>query len=235
MAKRDYDNWLISLEADNFSSFIKVWFAYLATVHEIILRSVNAEEKKQLLKEMRGDSYFLKKYKESHLHHINISESTKLSIIECYRTSKSHIQKIYPEYYFVTYYKKIEDNVLYTDIQSVIEQNEFVFKVRIEKDHLYIGILFEGDAPINTLLKKRYIDTKIPLIPDVKAIEILDSKLENCIFVGDSDVDIMTSSNAEIPCISVLWGYRDKEFLISKGAKHIAETTKDIEKILYLS
>lgn len=69
----------------------------------------------------------------------------------------------------------------------------------------------------------------------LKAIEILDSKLENCIFVGDSDVDIMTSSNAEIPCISVLWGYKDKEFLISKGAKHIAETTKDIEKILYLS
>ena len=29
--------------------------------------------------------------------------------------------------------------------------------------------------------------------------------------------------------------YKDKEFLISKGAKHIAETTKDIEKILYLS
>ena len=55
MAKRDYDNWLISLEADNFSSFIKVWFAYLATVHEIILKSVNAEEKKQLLKEMRGN------------------------------------------------------------------------------------------------------------------------------------------------------------------------------------
>ena len=72
-----------------------MWFAYLATVHEIILRSVNAEEKKQLLKEMRGDGDFLKKYKESHLHHINISESTKLSIIECYRTSKSHIQNIY--------------------------------------------------------------------------------------------------------------------------------------------
>ena len=176
MAKRDYDNWLISLEADNFSSFIKVWFAYLATVHEIILKSVNAEEKKQLLKEMRGDGDFLKKYKESHLHHINISESTKLSIIECYRTSKSHIQKIYPEYYFVTYYKKIEDNALYENIQSVIEQNEFTFKVKIKKDHLYIGILFDENAPINALLKKRYIDTKIPLIPDVKTIEILDNE-----------------------------------------------------------
>ncbi len=176
MAKRDYDNWLISLEADNFSSFIKVWFAYLATIHEIILKSVNAEEKKQLLKEMRGDGDFLKKYKESHLRHINISESTKLSIIECYRTSKSHIQKIYPEYYFVTYFKKIEDNVLYVDIQSIIEQNKFVFNVKIKKDHLSIGILFDENAPINALLKRRYIDAKIPLIPDVKTIEILDDE-----------------------------------------------------------
>ena len=69
----------------------------------------------------------------------------------------------------------------------------------------------------------------------IKAIEILDSKIENCIFVGDSDVDIKTANNANIPCISVLWGYRDKTFLEQNGANLFAETTKDIEKILYLS
>ena len=176
MPKRDYDNWLISLEADNFSSFIKVWFAYLATVHEIILKSVTAEEKKQLLKEMRGDGDFLKKYKEAHLPHINISESTKSSIIECYKASKSHIQETYPEYYFITYYRKIDDNVLYTDASAIIEQNDFTYKVKIEKDHLFIGLLFDENAPINALLKKRYVDAKIPLIPDVKTIEILDNE-----------------------------------------------------------
>lgn len=69
----------------------------------------------------------------------------------------------------------------------------------------------------------------------LKAIEIMGSSLNNCIFVGDSNVDIETADNANIPCISVLWGYRDKEFLIQKGAKFLAETPKDIEKILYLS
>lgn len=68
----------------------------------------------------------------------------------------------------------------------------------------------------------------------IKAIKYLGSKLNNCIFVGDSDVDIMTAQNANIPCISVLWGYRSKEFLIQKGAKLFAETPKDIEKNLYL-
>ena len=38
------------------------------------------------------------------------------------------------------------------------------------------------------------------------------------VYVGDSDVDIQTAANAGIPCISVLWGFRDKDFLIQHGA-----------------
>ena len=34
---------------------------------------------------------------------------------------------------------------------------------------------------------------------------------DNCIYVGDSEVDILTAKNAGFPCISVLWGFRDKE------------------------
>ena len=38
-------------------------------------------------------------------------------------------------------------------------------------------------------------------------------------YVGDSDVDIATAKNCGIPCISVLWGFRDKDFLIEHGAQ----------------
>lgn len=38
------------------------------------------------------------------------------------------------------------------------------------------------------------------------------------VYVGDSDVDIMTARNSGLPCISVLWGFRDREFLLSHGA-----------------
>ena len=47
----------------------------------------------------------------------------------------------------------------------------------------------------------------------LKAISELNSNIENCIFIGDSDVDIETAKNVGIPCISVLWGFRDEEFL----------------------
>ena len=38
------------------------------------------------------------------------------------------------------------------------------------------------------------------------------------VYVGDSDVDIETARNSGLPCISVLWGFRDKEFLLAHGA-----------------
>ena len=47
----------------------------------------------------------------------------------------------------------------------------------------------------------------------------LGSPREHAVYVGDSDVDIETAHNAGIPCISVLWGFRDKDFLIQHGAK----------------
>ena len=37
-------------------------------------------------------------------------------------------------------------------------------------------------------------------------------------YIGDSDVDIQTACNAGLPCISVLWGFRDRAFLEAHGA-----------------
>ena len=38
------------------------------------------------------------------------------------------------------------------------------------------------------------------------------------VYVGDSDVDIATARNSGLPCISVLWGFRDRDFLLAHGA-----------------
>ena len=41
---------------------------------------------------------------------------------------------------------------------------------------------------------------------------------ERAVYIGDSDVDIMTANNSGMPCISVLWGFRDYDFLVEHGA-----------------
>lgn len=48
------------------------------------------------------------------------------------------------------------------------------------------------------------------------------------VYCGDSDVDLQTAKNANLPCISVTWGFKSKQFLQSCGAKHFAETPQDV-------
>ncbi len=51
------------------------------------------------------------------------------------------------------------------------------------------------------------------------ALKALGVGKEDAAYVGDSDVDIQTARNAGLPCISVLWGFRDRDFLVSHGAQ----------------
>jgi phosphoglycolate phosphatase len=51
-----------------------------------------------------------------------------------------------------------------------------------------------------------------------EALRQLDASSAGAVYIGDSDVDVMTARNCNIPCISVLWGFRTKEFLIKNGA-----------------
>lgn len=62
----------------------------------------------------------------------------------------------------------------------------------------------------------------------VEALRQLGVGKENAVYVGDSDVDIDTARNCGIPCISVLWGFRDKEFLIQHGGTTFVKEPKEI-------
>lgn len=57
-------------------------------------------------------------------------------------------------------------------------------------------------------------------------------KPDEVIYVGDTDTDIKTANNVGMHLICVSWGYRSKEFLISNGAKHIADVPGDILKCI---
>lgn len=78
--------------------------------------------------------------------------------------------------------------------------------------------------------------------PDMvfRATEALGVKPGNCIYVGDSDVDVFTARNAGMECISVLWGFRDEEELRENGAIHfcvkpseLPEKVRELEIIIH--
>ena len=63
-----------------------------------------------------------------------------------------------------------------------------------------------------------------------KAMEAIG--VEKCIYVGDSEVDVLTAKNAGVPCLSVLWGFRDIEDMQAVGAEHFCnDTSLLIEKL----
>lgn len=55
---------------------------------------------------------------------------------------------------------------------------------------------------------------------------------EEVIYIGDSDVDYATAKNADVDCILVEWGFRDRTFLESLGATVFAKKPADILNIV---
>ena len=66
--------------------------------------------------------------------------------------------------------------------------------------------------------------------PDMVYKAMKELGVQKCIYVGDSEVDVLTAKNAGVPCISVLWGFRNREELVRAGADCFCEKTEEIKK-----
>lgn len=81
-----------------------------------------------------------------------------------------------------------------------------------------------GESP--AIQKKPAPDTVFQAMKELKASG------EECIYVGDSEVDIQTAANAGIPCISVDWGFKTAEFLQAHGAAQIVSSPEELERAI---
>lgn len=67
---------------------------------------------------------------------------------------------------------------------------------------------------VNLILKKFNVDKK------------------DAVYIGDSDVDVLTARNSELDFIGVDWGFRGRDFLIEHGAKNIVSTAEEILELV---
>lgn len=79
-----------------------------------------------------------------------------------------------------------------------------------------------GEHEAEGIRKKPAPDTVIA------ALKALGVGKEDAVYVGDSDVDIQTACNSGIPCVSVLWGFRDRDFLKQHGAETFISTPDEL-------
>ncbi len=61
-------------------------------------------------------------------------------------------------------------------------------------------------------------------------LKILGSSRDRAVYIGDSEVDLATAENANMICIGVSWGFRDRSVL--EKADYIADTVDELKSIL---
>lgn len=83
-----------------------------------------------------------------------------------------------------------------------------------------------GERESEGIRRKPYPDTVFSVVKS------LGFEPSECVYVGDSEVDILTAENAGMDCISVLWGFRDQDYLIEQGGKIFAANADELYNII---
>ena len=112
---------------------------------------------------------------------------------------------------------------------------------KLEEDGYLCGIVSNKPDEATSVIGKHFFPSfplalgqreDIPRKPDAAPIEYalkaMGGTKEECIYVGDSEVDVLTAANAGVPCIGVTWGFRDEKVLLEAGAKHLAHTPDEL-------
>ena len=73
--------------------------------------------------------------------------------------------------------------------------------------------------------------------PDMVYKAMADLGIDRCVYVGDSEVDVLTAKNAGMPCLCVLWGFRDRGDMETAGGIHFCDNTsllaEKIEELIH--
>ena len=68
--------------------------------------------------------------------------------------------------------------------------------------------------------------------PPAMVLRVMEElKAEKAVYIGDSDVDIQTAQSSGLPCISVTWGFRDRDFLTQHGAATFADKPMELVEL----
>lgn len=95
---------------------------------------------------------------------------------------------------------------------------------------------------LNVQIFHGYFDASIGEVPGVpikpapdnvyRALSILGVNKDEAVFIGDSDVDIITANNAGLKSVGVTWGFRDQETLEKEHATYIIHEPQELLAIL---
>ncbi|MBE6553784.1 MAG: HAD family hydrolase [Ruminococcaceae bacterium] len=157
-----------------------------------------------------------------------------------YREDEAHVDRVldlYESFYGQTY---LQTKEAYDGIPALIEELHSQHGVKIgvlsNKEHMFVVNLVDQVLLPNTFEAVQGNIPSKPAKPHPYLSNLVAESLgvapEECVMVGDSDVDIRTAHNANMTHVGVSWGYRDENTLRENGANLIARDVCELRKIL---
>ncbi len=142
----------------------------------------------------------------------------------------------------------VSDYVQYYDLHAQIETKPYPSILELLnnlKDYSKVLYSNKDQSTVETLADYHFKDTfkyiagtlkDYPIKPDPKRMNELINKhnlnKDEILFIGDSEVDYLTSQNIGVDCCLVTWGFRDKDVLMREPAKYMIDHPMELLHIL---
>lgn len=152
---------------------------------------------------------------------------------------------------FKTYYVQhcLDNTGLYEGISETLKTlKRKGYRMAVVSNKLQQGVTELVNSEIHTVGKSDalrlcdYMDVAIGERPGIarkpapdmvlKALEELGVAKDDAVYIGDSEVDVATARNSGLPCISVLWGFRDIDLLRKHGADTFVKHPMEIDLLM---
>ena len=135
---------------------------------------------------------------------------------------------------YCTYHVAPYDGIV--DMLEELKRQDVQLAVLSNKPHLQTKDVVATFFKEGTFTRVYGQQEGVPRKPDPAAVhmilEELGVKREECLYIGDSDVDMHTGCAAGVSAVGVTWGFRTKEVLIEHGATYVVDKPQEIISIV---
>ncbi len=111
-------------------------------------------------------------------------------------------------------------------IKTAVVSNKSDYAVQSLCGRYFRGLFDFAVGAKDGIRKKPYPDSVN------EAIKLIGAEKPRTVYIGDSEVDIETAKNAGIDCISVDWGFRERDILVRSGAELIVSDMESLERAI---
>lgn len=142
--------------------------------------------------------------------------------------------RVFKEYYNLHMNDKTRPYPQIAEVMEILRKKGYKQAIVSNKIDMAVQKLAEDYYPfVDVALGEREGIKRKPA-PDMVdlALTELNAAKNEAVYIGDSEVDLATAKNSGLDCISVLWGFRDRQDLLNAGVKYLAENPMQILDIL---